>query len=474
MIDYKLWVVLLFIILLIIIMIREVYMLKEHVTEQLQDIHTNIVSTTDNINNNFNKCISQIKGISTDNIQQLRKITLLNHQPIAKMSNHYTETDESDMHSNINHLSDARNTKIFENNHELYMSETTKKTTDTHDIQEIHDEHDILESKQTPFNIPVYKKIEILPEINIPLYNSKNINNQNIQEIHERDIEKEPELHISTDSSDSLYSQDNNPDHEFDIYCINDLISSIDITNGMGKLFNFDNHTITNVGGNTNIHHITSNPIIIVDNASDDVKNNSNNNKNINIYIEDVSDSSTSTNTSITQSPKSENHEQTNQINSLEELLNDDQSDKHVENIQPKKRKTKNTKNTKIDKLNMQLTKLDDNLVISGDEGYSSSSPEQIPDSNILDKTKDETEVEVKSHYSRTSRLSIVTNPELEKKNDFTLEPISSYNIQQLKQLCKTHHINITDYTNGTEKKRRVFNKFELYNKLKEKLNKNF
>jgi len=87
--------------------------------------------------NNMNKYVSQIKGISSDNLQQLRKITLLNHQPvIRKFTNHFTETDNSEIRTDLQYLSDANikhkpnitdaNNQIFEKkeiSHEFYMSE---------------------------------------------------------------------------------------------------------------------------------------------------------------------------------------------------------------------------------------------------------------------------------------------------------------------------------------------------------------
>lgn len=136
--DYKIIVILLVLLFLIILIYKEISTLKDQVdktimtttiaSKQLNDRH----ETT--MQHNMDKYLSQIKTIGTENLQQLKKITLLNHQPIIKKktSNHFTETDGSEIKSNLQHLSDVKGNKhkIFENQHNshYYMSEETKKT----------------------------------------------------------------------------------------------------------------------------------------------------------------------------------------------------------------------------------------------------------------------------------------------------------------------------------------------------------
>jgi len=89
-------------------------------------LYYNSQHMVDQVQNNLTSCLKQIRGISTDNLQQLRKITLLNNQPITKkVANHFTETDESTLEPSY---SDKK--KIFETNveGEYYMSEDAVKS----------------------------------------------------------------------------------------------------------------------------------------------------------------------------------------------------------------------------------------------------------------------------------------------------------------------------------------------------------
>jgi len=56
-----------------------------------------------------------MKYINSENMQQLKKITLLNNQPITKRNTcHFTETEDSDGHTDIRYLSDINNdNKIY-------------------------------------------------------------------------------------------------------------------------------------------------------------------------------------------------------------------------------------------------------------------------------------------------------------------------------------------------------------------------
>src|SRR5258706_5960082 len=101
--DYKI-ILLLLLLFLIVLIYKELSTLKDQV-----DCNVVHLSSQNNVNDkyelklqsNMDKYIAQIKNISTDNLQQLKKITLLNHQPIhrKKTSNHFTETDGSDSKS---------------------------------------------------------------------------------------------------------------------------------------------------------------------------------------------------------------------------------------------------------------------------------------------------------------------------------------------------------------------------------------
>ena len=153
--DYKTLIILLALLFLIILTYREVSSLKEQLSTNMNIMAIDMKQNNDNIiarvNNNMLKCVSQIKDISGDNLQQLRKITTLNQQSITKkIANHFTEeTDDSEMKPDLNYFSDTKqqpqplqqtsgnksygsdNRKIFEKvekHSNYYMSEPTNKS----------------------------------------------------------------------------------------------------------------------------------------------------------------------------------------------------------------------------------------------------------------------------------------------------------------------------------------------------------
>lgn len=138
--DYKIIVLLLVLLFIIVLVYREISTIKDQVdktimtttiaSKQLNDRHELSMSQ------NMDKYLSQIKTIGTDNLQQLKKITLLNHQPIIqkKTSNHFTETDGSETNNNQNQES------------HYYMSEETKRTNNLYDA----------EQSPRDDNIPIY------------------------------------------------------------------------------------------------------------------------------------------------------------------------------------------------------------------------------------------------------------------------------------------------------------------------------
>ena len=85
-----------------------------------KDVMTNILVLSDNfsdncekmstrLNNNMSNCITKIKTLNSNNIQQMKKINMINNQPIV--NNHFTESDDSDVKTEINYLSDTHGNK---------------------------------------------------------------------------------------------------------------------------------------------------------------------------------------------------------------------------------------------------------------------------------------------------------------------------------------------------------------------------
>ena len=98
--DVKTIIILLITLCLIVLIYKDVVYMKKKIDSYEEDIKdaldTNINQFKNDINNNIIKCIHKVKDISTENIKQLRKIIVLNNQPIKKIKNHFTETDDSE------------------------------------------------------------------------------------------------------------------------------------------------------------------------------------------------------------------------------------------------------------------------------------------------------------------------------------------------------------------------------------------
>lgn len=153
--NYKVIIVLFIIILLIILTYREITTLKSYFFGKLNSITSEVAQVSDETNtkiqSSIGNCISQFKNISINNLQELRKITLLNKQPITKVVNHFTETDPSykgAMTDNPLETSDLNILNQFNNNDKqtYYMSSGKNK----------EDEED----EEDTFDIPIYVKEE--------------------------------------------------------------------------------------------------------------------------------------------------------------------------------------------------------------------------------------------------------------------------------------------------------------------------
>lgn len=136
--DYKIIIILIALLFLMILIYREVNELKDQWNKNMSDmsvyLNQNNEKMLKNVQTHMNKYVAQIKSIGNDNLQQLGKITLLNHQPIIerKTANHFTETDLSNYMSDKVGIIEEENEKIFEKkeNSHYYMSEDTKKHSD--------------------------------------------------------------------------------------------------------------------------------------------------------------------------------------------------------------------------------------------------------------------------------------------------------------------------------------------------------
>jgi len=113
--DYKLVIILLTMFVLIVILYREVTSIREDINSNYKVMRDEFESQaelmTSKFNSSMNMCVGKIKNITNDNIQRMQKINLLNNQPI--LTNHFTETEDMDIKTDINfHSEQPRTTSI--------------------------------------------------------------------------------------------------------------------------------------------------------------------------------------------------------------------------------------------------------------------------------------------------------------------------------------------------------------------------
>lgn len=115
--DFKLTILLLVIVLITVFLYKEIIALRDDLTKNVNEIKLYIDESNKSQRNKYQTdlglCVNKIKSINNDSIQQARRITLLNNQPIIRKNcvNNFTETDSSsDINSEIKYLSDTKET----------------------------------------------------------------------------------------------------------------------------------------------------------------------------------------------------------------------------------------------------------------------------------------------------------------------------------------------------------------------------
>lgn len=198
--NFKIIVVIVLLFVFLTFMYREILAIKEDLTTKITTATTTFNDATVNMTNklqaNMINCVTKMKDISNDNLQQLRKISMLNRQQVTKISNHFTETDSIDI-DDTQCLS-AKRSAIFNAKEEasgggthLYMSES--------------DENNTKDNKIT------YKS----PNINTKI-SSKNVNNIDLvqQSIANIDVDEDEDEDVDVDvdedeDEDDTYDSDN-------------------------------------------------------------------------------------------------------------------------------------------------------------------------------------------------------------------------------------------------------------------------
>ena len=122
--DYKIWILLVVLLLLILYVIKEIYFIRFDLLNYINSTKNNTEETNlllrKNFQNDLNVFANKIKLLNDENLQQFRKITLINTQPIVKNSNYFKEMtcSDSDNETELKYLSDSK----------MMMSKNSKKS----------------------------------------------------------------------------------------------------------------------------------------------------------------------------------------------------------------------------------------------------------------------------------------------------------------------------------------------------------
>jgi hypothetical protein len=112
--DYKIWILLVVLMLLILYVIKEIYFIRFDLLNYINSTKNNTEETNlllrKNFQNDLNVFANKIKLLNDENLQQFRKITLINAQPIVKNSNYFKEMTctDSDNETELKYLSDSK------------------------------------------------------------------------------------------------------------------------------------------------------------------------------------------------------------------------------------------------------------------------------------------------------------------------------------------------------------------------------
>ena len=132
--DYKIWIVLFGIVLLILYLIKEMYFIKfdliNYINTHKNNNEENNMIIRKNFQNDLNVFANKIKLLNDETLQQFRKITVLNNQPIIKNNNHFREigiTDSDIDNKDLKYLSDSKIMSKKENSSKFSETSESEK-----------------------------------------------------------------------------------------------------------------------------------------------------------------------------------------------------------------------------------------------------------------------------------------------------------------------------------------------------------
>ena len=384
MMDYKLLIILLLVLFLVIMIYREIIASKNNLTDDTSDIFHNIkkenLKMITNLQKNMIECVKQIKNVGTNNLHQLKKITELNNEPlITKISNHFSETEDSEIATDIN-CSDVKNNKIinnndnqvwsknFLNNEQYYMSDDTGSRNKT--FKNSHVRNFISENTDKSPNIDdnvehinIHDNVDYINNLNLKQKINFNSEQTNNVEMFDMDIP----IYVSNNNDSINYTDDESYESYTDDYS-----NEIEYNNSLSKIKDVINNSHDN---NENIINNANNNDIIDSKTKENIINNANNDI---IYSKSNENIINDANNDIIDSKSNENiinDANNNIINNTNDDIIDSKSNDIIENeennsslIESKTINKNNKTNDILEKKSLDLVKINEDIEKNNNE----------------------------------------------------------------------------------------------------------
>jgi hypothetical protein len=535
--DYKLVVILLVLCVIIIMMYKEITNLRDDMDYNFKSIkdeyESNTITLTNKINTELNHCVTKIKTINLDNMQQIKKINTLNYQPI--IPNHFTEDEDSDVRTDINYLSETnqnmslsteKKMAIFQPNDNINKKEKKEKSdyyvSESDNINKTDRSSNFKENEEivNPEDIN-NNDTEFEYSIEFPIY--ENVNNEEI-------IDDESVNHIEKSSAiltnnETQFDEDDNYDNDDNINMeevevptlfkadlresFSEYISN-ESTNGKQLIDNEDDESdnsfsdlrdeispivVSDVKSNHSVesyNSVRSRDIAMIDIIEDDdrcemkmdinqiLKSRNNKQELLNKISEDIRDR-------LSYDISSDHISTQSDENFDDNYVNTDKENKE----QNKETKTETETETDIDVTNIvkstSADKLNNKKIKSEQKNKSIKILSNVSDQLEIDKDEttfsDEVSKYLESEYTGEITIGSKVNVQLKKETESTytedssfqnmdildLDKSSEYTVKLLKKMAKNLSVPTTKKVKG---KWKPLNKKELYKNIKDYLKK--
>jgi len=483
--DYKLLIILLLVLFLVIMIYREIIASKNNLTDDTSDIFHNIkkenLKMITNLQKNMIECVKQIKNVGTNNLHQLKKITELNNEPlITKISNHFSETEDSEIATDIN-CSDVKNNKIinnndnqvwsknFLNNEQYYMSDDTGSRNKT--FKNSHVRNFISENTDKSPNIDdnvehinIHDNVDYINNLNLKQKINFNSEQTNNVEMFDMDIP----IYVSNNNDSINYTDDESYESYTDDYS-----NEIEYNNSLSKIKDVINNSHDN---NENIINNANNNDIIDSKTKENIINNANNdiiysksNENIIndanndiIYSKSNENIINDANNDIIDSKSNENiinDANNNIINNANDDIIDSKSNENIIN---------DANNNIINNTNDDIIDSKSNDIIENEENNSS-----LIESKTINKNNKTNDI-----LEKKSLDLVKINEDIEKNNNEYIKQIQNeinddrkYKMGDLRNISKKLGLTLS-YKNEKTGRTVIYKKNDLYNNIKKYINK--